>query len=127
MSSVILGINAFHPDSAACMVVDGELKAAIAEERLGKRQKHCPEFPVNAIRKVLEITNLEVKDVTHVAISRNPQKNLLAKARYVVGNPIRSMSAVWEHLDQRRRTSATIGDLAEICGVPDSHSRYQLV
>ena len=127
MSSVILGINAFHPDSAACIVVDGELKAAIAEERLGERQKHCSEFPESAIRCVLQLSNLELKDVTHVAISRNPQKNLLAKARYVLGNPIRSMAAVWEHLDQRRRTTATIGDMAEICGVPDSHSRYRLV
>jgi len=92
MSSVILGINAFHPDSAACMVVDGELKAAVAEERLGKRQKHCPDFPANAIRRVLQMTNLQLKDITHVAISRNPQRNLLAKARYVAANPIRSGS-----------------------------------
>src|SRR5262249_9685291 len=127
MSSVILGINAFHPDSAACIVVDGELKAAIAEERLGKRQKHCPEFPENAIRRVLQLTNLELKEVTHVAISRNPQKNLLAKARYVVGNPIKSMAAVWEHFGQRRRTSSTLGDLAEICGKPQAHARYELV
>lgn len=44
--SVILGINAFHADSAACLVVDGKLKAAVAEERLGRRWKHSPEFPV---------------------------------------------------------------------------------
>jgi carbamoyltransferase len=127
MSSVILGINGFHPDSAACMVVDGELKAAVVEERLGKRQKHCPDFPANAIRCVLQMTNLQLKDVTHVAISRNPQRNLLAKARYVVANPIRSMAAVWEHLDQRHRTAARIADLAEICGEPEAHSKYRLV
>ena len=125
--SVILGINAFHPDSAACVVIEGELKAAIAEERLGKRQKHCPEFPANAIRRVLEIAKVELKDVTHVAVSRSPQKNLLAKARYVVGNPIKSMAAVWEHFGQRRRTSSTLGDLAELCGKPETHARYGLV
>ena len=34
--SVILGLNAFHADSSACLVVDGELVAAAEEERLGK-------------------------------------------------------------------------------------------
>jgi carbamoyltransferase len=125
--SVILGINVFHPDSAACIVIDGNIQAAIAEERLGNRQKHTPDFPANAIRRVLRMTNLQLKDVTHVAISRNPQRNLVVKARYVAGNPVRSMAAVWEHLDQRRRTSATIRDLAEICGEPETHSKYQLV
>jgi len=35
----ILGINAFHPDSSACIVVDGEVVSAIEEERL-LRVKH---------------------------------------------------------------------------------------
>src|SRR5438477_648362 len=101
--------------------------AATAEERLGTRQKHCPEFPVNAVRKVLEIAKVELKDITHVAIARDPQKNLLAKARYVAGSPLNSMAAVWEHFGQRRRTSSTLGDLAEICGKPQAHARYELV
>ena len=51
--AVILGINAFHADSAACLVIDGELRFAVAEERLGQREKHCPQFPENAIRRAL--------------------------------------------------------------------------
>ena len=43
--SVILGFNAFHADSAACLVVDGHLVGAVAEERLGERRKHSPAFP----------------------------------------------------------------------------------
>ncbi len=35
--SLILGLNAFHPDSAACVLKDGKLIAAVAEERLGPR------------------------------------------------------------------------------------------
>ena len=40
----ILGFNAFHADSAACLVVDGRLVGAVAEERLGERQKHSAGF-----------------------------------------------------------------------------------
>jgi len=36
--TVILGFNAFHADSAACLVVDGQLVGAVAEERLGERE-----------------------------------------------------------------------------------------
>ena len=43
--AVILGFNFFHADSAACLVVDGELKAALAEERVGERVKHSSAFP----------------------------------------------------------------------------------
>ena len=40
--NAILGFNAFHADSAACLVVEGQLVGAVAEERLGDRQKHSP-------------------------------------------------------------------------------------
>src|SRR5580658_7823865 len=114
--SVILGINAFHADSAACIVVDGELKAAIAEERLGARLKHCSDFPAHAIRRVLQIAGVELKDVTHLATARNPKANLSAKARYVLGRPIRSAAAVWEHFNRNQKTRDTFSHLAEICG-----------
>jgi len=73
--AVILGINAFHADSAACLVIDGELKFAVAEERLGKREKHSPRFPENAIRRALQESGVRLRDVTHVAIARNPKAN----------------------------------------------------
>lgn len=40
--TAILSFNAFHADSAARLVVDGQLLGAVAEERLGERQKHSP-------------------------------------------------------------------------------------
>ena len=38
--NLILGLNAFHPDSAACVLKDGKLVAGVAVERLG----HCPKY-----------------------------------------------------------------------------------
>ncbi|TAK98849.1 MAG: carbamoyltransferase [Verrucomicrobia bacterium] len=125
--SVILGINAFHADSAACLVVDGQLRAAVAEERLGDRQKHSPQFPQHAIRSVLKQAGLQLRDVTHVAIARNPKANVLSKARYVLSKPTRSMAAVWEHFNRNRKTQDTFDQLAEICGEPRSHAKFQIV
>ena len=58
--NVILGFNAFHADSAACLVVDGQLVGAVAEERLGERQKHSPAFPAHAIRRLLADAGLRL-------------------------------------------------------------------
>jgi carbamoyltransferase len=41
---LIIGLNAFHPDSSACVLRDGKLIAAVAEERLGPRHKHVAGF-----------------------------------------------------------------------------------
>ena len=51
--NLILGLNAFHPDSAACVLRDGKLVAAVAEERLGLRHKHVAGFPGRAIAEAL--------------------------------------------------------------------------
>ena len=125
--SVILGVNAFHADSAACLVVDGELKAAIAEERLGKRAKHSPAFPEQAIRRVLQIGGVSLRDVTHLAIARDPKANVGAKTRYVLSRPVRSVAAVWEHFNRNRETQVSFEQMSEICGVPRDHARFQIV
>jgi len=125
--SVILGVNAFHADSAACVVVDGTLIAAIAEERLGSRRKHCPQFPANAIRSVLKTAGLRLKDVTHVAVARDPRVNIPAKATYVLSRPIESMAAVWEHFKRGRTSEDTFAHLAELCGEPEANARFRVI
>jgi carbamoyltransferase len=125
--SVILGINAFHPDSAACLLVDGELKAAVAEERVGLRIKHNPAFPSSAIRQVLADAGVRLRDVTHVALARDTRANLVAKARYSVANPRRSAGAILEHLSRARGTSSVLSHLPALLGEPDSSARFKLV
>ena len=48
---LIIGLNAFHPDLSACALRDGQLVAAVAEERLGARRKHVAGFPGRALRQ----------------------------------------------------------------------------
>jgi carbamoyltransferase len=73
--TAILGLNAYHGDAAAALVVDGELVAAAEEERFN-RVKHCAGFPALAARWCLENAGLRPSDLDHVAVSRDPRANL---------------------------------------------------
>jgi carbamoyltransferase len=78
--TAILGLNAYHGDAAAALVVDGELVCAAEEERFN-RVKHCAGFPARSAAWCLEYADLEVADLDHVAIGRDPKANLGAKLR----------------------------------------------
>ena len=80
----ILGINVFHADVSAVLVRDGQLVAALEEERF-RRIKHYAGFPELAIRQCLEIGGISGGDVNAIAVSRNPHANVLRKMTYVLG------------------------------------------
>ena len=52
----VLGISAFYHDSAAAIIIDGEIIAAAQEERF-TRKKHDSSYPTNAIEFVLKYSN----------------------------------------------------------------------
>lgn len=79
----ILGLNAYHADAAACLVRGGEVVVAIEEERLS-RVKHATGLPVRAVAACLETVGIELGQVTHMAVNRNPRARLLDKLRYTV-------------------------------------------
>jgi carbamoyltransferase len=76
--AAILGLNAYHGDAAAAVVVDGELICAAEEERFN-RVKHCAGFPAQAAAWCLAEAGLSAGDLDHVAIGRDPRANLGAK------------------------------------------------
>ena len=82
---IILGINAYHGDVSAVLLRDGELVAAVEEERF-RRVKHWAGFPREAIRTCLDMAGVTPKEVDHFAISRNPRANLLRKALFTLRN-----------------------------------------
>jgi carbamoyltransferase len=71
MPTAILGISAYYHDSAAAVLVDGDIAAAAHEERF-TRKKHDPSFPTNAARYVLHETGLEYADLTAVSFYDKP-------------------------------------------------------
>ena len=67
----ILGISAFYHDSAACILKDGKIIAAVQEERF-TRKKHDPSYPHNAIEFVLEFADLKLSEVDQIVFFEKP-------------------------------------------------------
>jgi carbamoyltransferase len=69
--TAILGISAFYHDSAAALVIDGEIVAAAQEERF-TRKKHDHEMPVRAIEYCLSHAGIKVSDLDYVGFYDKP-------------------------------------------------------
>jgi len=83
---IILGINAYHANASAAIVVDGQLIAAAEEERLN-RVKYAAGLPVQAIRYCLVEAGATLAQVDHIAIPRNPWARMGTKLRYALRMP----------------------------------------
>ncbi len=67
----ILGISCFYHDSAASIIIDNEIMAAVQEERF-TRIKHTPNFPINSIKFCLEETGLKIEELNAVVFYDKP-------------------------------------------------------
>ena len=65
----ILGISAFYHDSAATLIVDGEIIAAAQEERF-TRIKHDSSYPFNAVKYCLSEANLKLRDIDAIIFEK---------------------------------------------------------
>src|SRR5205823_7851285 len=120
----ILGINAYHGDAAAALVIDGTLVAAAEEERFN-RVKHCAGFPALAARWCLEDAGLRPDDLDHVAVSRDPRANLGRKLLRTIRH-----GASARYLKARLQNAAKVRDvraaLASAVGVGADQIRAQV-
>ena len=66
----ILGISCYYHDSAAALVRDGEIIAAVQEERF-TRKKHDFSFPVNSINWCLKEGGISVRDVDFLILDHD--------------------------------------------------------
>jgi carbamoyltransferase len=101
---IVLGLNAYHGDSAAALVKDGKLVAAAEEERF-RRIKHWSGMPTEAISWCLADAGLKLSDVDHIAINRNPKVNNLRRALYVLRKRP-SLGLIWKRLGNIRRAAS---------------------
>lgn len=69
--AAILGISAFYHDSAAALLIDGEIIAAAQEERFSRR-KHDERFPTAAVRYCLDAGGVRPEDLDYVAFYEKP-------------------------------------------------------
>jgi len=82
----ILGINAYHGNASAAILCDGNLVAAVEEERFN-RVKYAAGFPAAAIRYCLQAAGITLAEVDHVAVPRNPYARLGTKLLYALRMP----------------------------------------
>ena len=71
MAIRILGLSAYYHDSAAALVVDGQIVAAAQEERF-TRKKHDADFPARAVTYCLEEAGVQLDDVDYVVFYDKP-------------------------------------------------------
>src|SRR5687768_178482 len=82
----ILGLNAYHADSSAAIFKDGEMLAAIEEERF-TRIKHWAGFPVESIKFCLNEAGVTLSQIDYITIGRDPGAKLGKKIKYLLKNP----------------------------------------
>lgn len=113
--TAILGLNAYHGDAAAALVVDGELVAAAEEERFN-RVKHVAGFPSLAAAWCLEEGGLSTEELDHVAVSRDPRANIGQKLLRTVRH-----GASARYLKDRLQNAARVRDArAALAGALDT-------
>jgi carbamoyltransferase len=83
---IILGINAYHANAAAAIVVDGRLVAAVEEERLN-RVKYAAGLPARAIQFCLDRAGVKLTEIDHIAVPRDPWARLGTKLRFAMRMP----------------------------------------
>ena len=85
----ILGISCFYHDSAASIVIDNKIIAAVQEERF-TRIKHTPDFPSNSIEFCLEETGLKIEELDAVVFYDKP----IVKFERLISTFIRQLQKV---------------------------------
>lgn len=111
---IILGINAYHGDASAAIVIDGKLMACAEEERFN-RIKHSAGFPKEAIRYCLKEIGVSVKEVDYIAVPKDPRARILKKLYYGIKIPalaIRRFTALCK-MQNIKRTLADIFKIDE--------------
>ena len=110
---IVLGINAYHGDASAALFRDGQLLAAVEEERF-TRVKHAAGFPSHAVRWCLESNGIDAREIDHVAIARKRSAHLARKALWALRLPHLALgrSRAWKRFGDIR------DNVAHAAGVP---------
>jgi carbamoyltransferase len=121
----ILGLNSFHADASAVLLCDGELVAAVAEERIN-RVKHFAGFPGQAVREVLDLAGIGPGEVDHLAINKDNKANLISKLGFALTNLGRITRMVRQRLEYRAKAHDAPRLICEALGVRSEEFRAKV-
>ena len=96
----ILGLNAYHADSYAALLKDGNVLFATEEERF-TRKKHWAGMPMKSIKFCLESAGIDVRQLEAVCIGRDPKAKMDKKLLYTLKNPIDTIGLITNRFKNR--------------------------
>lgn len=111
----ILGINAYHADSSAALLKDGEVIFATEEERF-ERIKHWAGLPLKSIAFCLEAEGITIKDVDAICIGRDPKAKLKNKIKYTLSNRKIAMGMFKQRFSNRNDLQSIEEQITETFG-----------
>lgn len=120
----ILGVNAYHGDSSACIYKDGELIAATEEERI-RRIKHWAGLPTEAIRFCLQDAGITLADVDYITVSRNPYAKFHKKLVHALKKMV-SVKAVKDRAGNSMKILSVKKHIAEALGYDEKQVKAKL-
>ena len=121
----ILGLNAYHGDSAACLLKDGKLINAIEEERI-RRIKHWAGFPSEAVKFCLKDAGITISDVDYITIGRNPSAHLGKK---IVSSlkKLANFQFIKDRVSNIKKVTSLKSEIANGLGVSESDIRAEIM
>lgn len=111
---VIIGINAYHGDSSACLIKNGILIASVEEERF-RRIKHWAGFPSESIKYCLSEAGIELGDVQHIAINQDAKANIWKKVEFTLAQRP-DLGIVIDRIRNKRERANVADELARTVG-----------
>ncbi len=120
----ILGINAYHGDSSACILKNGEIIAASEEERF-RRIKHWAGFPSEAIKFCLGEANIDITKVDYITISRDPSANIHKKILHAAKNLV-SVKALKDRLANTKKVGSVKAELSKVFNIPEDQIKAEV-
>ena len=121
----VLGINAYHADSSACLIIDGNLIAAAEEERF-LRIKHWAGFPSEAIKYCLEEGDTDLSDIDYVAVNTDPKAQLIKKGIFVLKTQP-SFQLIKERLSNAKQRQSIIEEINSLVPKKYFNGRFRNV
>ncbi len=120
----ILGLNAFHGDSSACILKNGNVIVALEEERI-RRIKHWAGFPTEAIKYCLKDVGISIKDIDYITISRDPSANVIKKIKHTLKNKV-SISTILDRYTNSKKVKSVKAMLAEEFNVSENDIKAEI-
>ena len=120
----ILGLNAYHGDSSACLLKDGKIVNAIEEERI-RRIKHWAGFPSEAIKFCLRDEGITISDIDYITIGRNPSAHL-GKKIFSSLKKLTNFQFIKDRLSNIKKVTSVKSEIAKALGVKESDIKAEI-